>query len=94
MVQRSTYVEPVVPLNVLAGLDGVEIDPPEPLSMLHDPVPAAGVLPARVVLVTPHSADPVWSGPAFAVVGFWVKVIVTSSVDAVHGELLMVQRKT
>ena len=85
---------PGIPLNVLVGLDGVVTDPPDPLTMLHDPVPAAGVLPARVVLVRPHTADPVWSAPALATVGFWLKVIVTSSVVAVQGELLMVQRST
>jgi hypothetical protein len=62
--------------------------------MLHVPVPAEGVLPARVVLVSPHSADPVWSAPAFATVGFWLKVTVTSSVEAVQGGLLIVQRNT
>ena len=94
MVQRSTYVVPAVPLNALVGLDGVVIDPPDPLTMLHDPVPIAGALPASVVLVSPHMADPVWSAPAFAAVGLWVKVIVTSSEEAVQGELLIVQRNT
>ena len=59
-----------MPLNVLAGSVGVVIDPPDPLTMLHDPVPAAGVLPARVVLESPHIAAPVWSAPALATVGF------------------------
>jgi hypothetical protein len=62
--------------------------------MLHDPVPAVGVLPARVVLESPHIAAPVWSAPALAGVGPWVKVTVTSSVEAAQGELLMVQRNT
>ena len=62
--------------------------------MLHDPVPAEGVFPASVVLVSPHIVAPVWSAPAFAVVGPWLKVIVTSSEEAVQGELLMVQRNT
>jgi hypothetical protein len=48
-----------VPLNALVGLDGVVKEPPDPLTMLHDPVPTDGVLPARVVLVRPHSTDPV-----------------------------------
>jgi hypothetical protein len=94
MVQRNTYVVPAVPINVLVGLDGSVMDPPDPLTMLHEPVPAVGVLPASVVLVTPHMADPVWSVPAFATVGLWVKLIVTSSLEAVQGELVMVQRKT
>jgi len=70
------------------------MDPPDPLTMLHDPEPVTGVLPARVVLISPHMVSPVWSAPAFAVVGFWLKVTVTSSVEAGHGELLMVQRNT
>jgi hypothetical protein len=83
-----------VPLNALVGFDGVVIDPPDPLTVLHDPVPAVGVLPASVVLVRLQSVDPVWSVPAFAVVGFWLKVTVTSSVEAVQGGLLIVQRNT
>ena len=81
-------------MNVLTGLDGVVTDPPDPLTILHDPVPDVGVLPASVVLARPQSVDPVWSVPAFAAVGFWLKVIVTSSVEAEQGELLMVQRNT
>ena len=85
---------PVVPLNALVGFDGVVIDPPDPLTILHDPVPDVAVLPASVVLVRPQSVDPVWSVPAFATVGSWLNVIVTSSVEAEQGELLMVQRNT
>jgi len=87
-------VVPAVPLNVLVGLDGVVMDPPDPLTMLHDPVPTEGALPARVALVNPHMDDPVWSDPALDTVGVLLKVIVTSSVEAVQGELLIVQRKT
>ena len=70
------------------------MDPPDPLTMLHNPVPVAGVFPARVVLESPHISDPVWSGPALATVGFWLKVTATSSVEVVQGELIMVQRNT
>ena len=83
-----------MPEKVLVGLAGVLIVPPVPETMLQAPVPTVGVLPARVVLVSPHIEAPIWSVPALAVVGFCWKVIVTSSVDAVHGELLMVQRNT
>jgi len=69
-------------------------DPPDPLTILHDPVPAVGVLPANVVLFSPHMSDPVWSVPAFAVVGLRLKVTVTSSEESVQGELLIVQRNT
>ena len=70
------------------------MDPPDPLTILHNPVPVAGVFPASVVLVSPHISDPVWSGPALATVGFWLKVTVTSSVEVVQGELIMVHRNT
>ena len=68
--------------------------PPVPLTMLQAPVPTAAVLPARVIVVNPQVVALVWSGPAAAVVGFWLKVMVTSSVDAVHGLLDMVHLKT
>lgn len=58
-VHRKTYVAPAVPLNALVGLVGVVMDPPDPLTILHAPVPTAGVLPARVVVVRPHRTDPV-----------------------------------
>jgi len=87
-------VVPAVPLNVLVGLDGVVMDPPDPLTMLHDPVPTEGALPARVGTGQSAHGRSVWSDPALDTVGFLLKVIVTSSVEAVQGELLIVQRKT
>ena len=74
------------------GLVGVVTVPPDPEVMVHAPVPMTGVFAAKVVLVSPHSAAPVWSGPALAVVGFWLKVIFTLSVEAAHGALVIVQR--
>jgi len=94
IVHLSTYVVPAVPLKVLVALVGVVMLPPVPDTMLQAPVPIVGVLPASVVLVSPHIGAPVWSDPALAVVGFCWKVIVTSSVDAVHGGLLMVHLST
>ena len=79
---------------MLVALVGVVMDPPDPLIMLQDPTPAVGVFAASVVLVSPHIADPVWSDPALATVGVWLKVTVTSSVEVEHGELLIVQRNT
>ena len=61
--------------------------------MLHAPVPTEGLLPARVTIVNPQVDDPVWSAPALAVVGFWLNVITTSSVDAVHGLFEIVHLK-
>ena len=72
-------------MNVDVALEAVVIVPPVPLTMLQAPVPTVAALPARVTEVKPQVDDPVWSVPALAVVGFWLNVITTSSVDAVHG---------
>jgi hypothetical protein len=71
------------------GLAAETTLPPAPETMDQAPVPIVGVFPASVVAV----AQMVWSGPAAAVVGFGRRVITTSSVEAVHGELAIVQRK-
>ena len=70
MIQRKVYVFPAVPVKVDVGLDGVVTLPPVPLMILHAPVPTDGVLAARVSVVSPQVADPVWSPLALAVVGF------------------------
>ena len=70
IVQRKLYVEPAVPVNVDVALDAVPIVPPVPLTMLQAPVPIEAALPAKVTLVNPQVAAPVWSAPALAVVGF------------------------
>ena len=59
IVQRNVYAVPAVPLNVDVGLDAVPNEPPEPLTMLHAPVPALGVLAARVTCVRPQVDIPV-----------------------------------
>jgi hypothetical protein len=69
IVQRRVYVVPARPEKVLEGFDGSSILPSEPDTMLQLPVPIEGVFAASVVVVRPHISDPVWSGPAFAVVG-------------------------
>ena len=81
-----------MPLNVDVELEGLVIVPPVPEIILQAPVPAEGVLPARVTEVKPQLAAPVWSGPALAAVGFLLKVITTSSVEAAHGLLEIVHR--
>jgi len=81
IVQRKVYVVPIVPLNVDAGFVGEVIVPPAPETIVHKPVPTAGVFAASVV-VPPHTS---WSGPASAVVGIWLNVIVTSSVEDAQG---------
>ena len=70
------------------GLPGVVIVP-VPLINVQVPVPTVAALPASVAVV----AQRVWSEPALAVVGFLLKVIVTSSVDEAQGGLVIVQRK-
>ena len=59
MVQRRVYVEPAVPLKVVARLEALAKEPPVPLSMLHIPVPTAGESAARVTVVRPQVAAPV-----------------------------------
>ena len=66
MVQRNVYEDPLVPLKILVGLEGVITVPPVPFIMLHSPVPDVGVLPASEVLVPPQMD---WSGPELAGVG-------------------------
>ena len=58
-----------------------------PLTTDHEPVPNAGLLPERFATPDVH-IDCV--EPLVATVGFRLKVIITSSDDAVHGLLLIV----
>jgi hypothetical protein len=50
---------PAVPLKVEVGLLGVVMLPPAPLIIDQVPLPALGVLPAKVVEVRPHMDAPV-----------------------------------
>jgi hypothetical protein len=93
IVQRNVYAIPAVPVKVLIGLVGVVTVPPVPAVIVQAPVPITGVLAASVVVVNPHVDAPVWSGPAFATVGAWLNVMLTSSVEAVHGAFDIVQRR-
>ena len=81
-----------MPVKVAVGLVFKLNEPPAPLMMVQVPVPLAGVLAAKVVLVTPQRF--VWSAPAFAVVGLLLNVIVTSSVELVQGALAIVHLNT
>jgi hypothetical protein len=53
IVQRKIYVELETPVNVEVGLVGVVIVPPVPLTMVHNPDPTVGELPARVADINP-----------------------------------------
>ena len=88
MVQRNTLVptaNPVMP--EFAALGEVIVAVPE--TNVHDPVPAVGVLPARVAV----AAHTVWSAPALAIVVLPFLVITISSEDATHGALDIVHLK-
>jgi len=61
---------------VEVALDVLLIEPPVPLTILQLPVPDVGELAAKVTVVRPHVAIPVWSVPALAVVGAALTVIV------------------
>ena len=76
---------PAVPLKLEVGLEAAPKLPPAPLMILHDPVPLIGAFAPSVTVVNPQVAAPVWLAPATAVVGVSLKVIITSSVDAVQG---------
>ena len=88
IVQRNTFVptaNPVMP--EFAALGEVIVAVPE--TNVHDPVPAVGVLPARVAVV----AHTVWSILALAIVVLPFLVITISSEDATHGALDIVHLK-
>ena len=76
-------------MNADVGLVGVVTVPPAPAMMVQVPDPTVGVFPAKVADVP----QMVWSGPAFAVVGFAVRLMTTSSKEAVHGAFVIVQRR-
>src|SRR5690606_6044737 len=78
-----------VPWNTEFGSEGFDKTPPEPLTMVHSPVPTSGVLPAR--LTGPHDGGE--SAPALATVGASSNVIATSSWVAPHDDVI-VQRST
>lgn len=88
-VQRITTLVPdgIAVIVDVALLTFVIVAVPD--TTLHVPVPAVGVLPANVADV----AHIVWSVPALAAELPEI-VIVTSSVEGVHGVLAMLQRNT
>ena len=89
VVHRRVYVTFAFPVKLEAGLDGVPMVPPAPVTTDHVPVPIAGVLAASAVDVL----QTIWSVPALATVGGAIRVTVTSSEDEAQGVLAIVQRK-
>lgn len=89
IVQRKVLGPTPRPVTAEVGLEGL-VMVPDPLTLVHVPVPTVGAFPASVAEV-PHTS---WSGPASAAVRVPVWVMMTSAEDAVHGALLIVQRKT
>jgi hypothetical protein len=79
IVQTNVYEFPARPVKVEVGLDGLDNEPPVPLTILQLPVPIVGVLAASVKVVilqvVEQSENPL-SGPASAVVGGGVIITV------------------
>jgi hypothetical protein len=59
IVHLKVYDVPAVPLNAEVLLDGVEMVPPNPLTILHNPVPTVGEFAASVTDVNPQVEAPV-----------------------------------
>ena len=87
LVQRKVFAPTARFVTPLVGEAGVLTIAP-PAITVHVPVPVVIVLPANVAVV----AQTLWSGPARAVVGAAVRVIVTSSNDGAQEPLVLVQR--
>lgn len=85
-VTLAPITNPVTPEVGEAGVVMVAV----PDTTLHNPVPDAGVFPARVVVVTLHKS---WLGPALDTVGAMASLIVTLEVDGAQGALLMVHTR-
>lgn len=88
----TTGPAPPVCVNVAFAVEALENVPVPPLTTLQAPVPIVGVLPPSPVDVP--FVQIVWAPPAVAGEGGWLMVTVTSAVVAVHGALLIVQRRT
>jgi len=96
IVQRSTTLPAPPPVWVKVALGVVLFGPKvpvnPPVTIDQAPVPVVGVFPPRPAVVP--FVQMVCGPPTVAVVGAAFAVIVTSAVDAVHGELEIVHRRT
>jgi hypothetical protein len=59
MVHLKTYATPPVPEKLVILIDGSANEPPDPLTLVHVPVPIRGLFPSRVTTVVPQVATPV-----------------------------------
>jgi predicted Abi (CAAX) family protease len=94
MVHCNTYAVPAVPVKVDVGEVAFAKDPPAPLTIVQRPVPMTGVFAARVTVVSPQVAAPVWLAPATDTVGPRLKVTFTVLDDAAQGAFEMVHCNT
>ena len=62
-----------------------------PLTVVHKPVPMAGLLPVKVIFPAAQSS---WSGPAADGVGIGVTITCTRSSLGLHGPLVILHLKT
>ena len=86
MVHRNVYDAPAVPEKFGVALFASLILPPDPLIIVHVPVPIEGVFPERVTVVNPQVTELVISVPAFAGVG--------ASFTAINSALLVSPSQT
>lgn len=89
------HVSMLAPLPMAVSVDDADVGAPSvpaPDTTVHNPVPIAGVFPARVV--EPGATQMFWFGPAVAVVGSGSTVITTSSNTNPQVPLVIVHRKT
>ena len=86
IVQVKVFTPVLKPVTPEVGLVGV-VTTPVPAVTVHNPVPTAGMLAAKVAV----GLQIVWSIPAADVVGNWSTLMVIASVLGVHVPLLMVQ---
>ena len=91
IVHAKTFVPKPKPVTDVFGINELVITP-EPETNVQIPVPIIGVFAAIVTVGFEIQIN--WLGPAFAVVGAGLTVIVTFETEAAQGGLEIVQAKT